>query len=757
MSLQLLGLLVHERSRLVSKTALTQAAPFILVIMLATVASAQTDGVQKHALEAQSIGELIATPRDEAALRPSIRVVGTVSSVGNGIAAKPLEHNSPRHFCIEDVTGGIWVQVIQAMQEGILVDSKEVLPKLQCGLRVEIFGDLDKGGFAPVVVPRSITFEGSGSLPPAERVSLRTFLRGGSALRRVTVDGVVQNLTKEDRRGYLFRIETGVGHFLTWLPKQPRYAPDRLLDAKVRVTGLAGTSRNWRAEFVCPRLIVNQHDDFVVLKAAPADPFSVDLVPIEQVDAFHPDGRPLHRRRIRGTVTFNNQQTMYVQSANTAIRIALNQSDESIQIGERVDVTGFIDTSQYQAGLSGGLIRRLQDEARIEPQPISFDEILIDHKKAKTKLSSRRDMDGRLDGRLVSIEGVLLSFQVATAPQPHRLAIDCGDSITTAYLFADSEEIRPQTKLRLTGVARLLYDAPAVNSDLAMPYQLELLLRSDDDIAVLSLPSWWTGPRALAALTLVAFISLAAFAWAFALRRALKQRTGQLSREMKDRRDAAIEFQGAMRERTRLAANLHDTLLQTMAGIAYQVEACSQPEGQDSATMNASLSTARKMIQHGQDDLRNTVWALNSLPNDEEAFPDAVRDAAQRITSGHPIEVCVRSTDDFPPLADFIAGNMLLFVREAIHNCVKHADASKVEVDMAGISGGQSVRVCVRDNGGGFDVGKRRRSKDGHFGIEGMIDRMERLGGTLVIDSRVGHGTTVTGEVPIHQFDSEIA
>ena len=61
------------------------------------------------------------------------------------------------------------------------------------------------------------------------------------------------------------------------------------------------------------------------------------------------------------------------------------------------------------------------------------------------------------------------------------------------------------------------------------------------------------------------------------MRRTLTQRTNQLAREMRDRRDAALEFQGAMQERTRLAANLHDTLLQTMAGVAYQIEACGAP------------------------------------------------------------------------------------------------------------------------------------------------------------------------------------
>ena len=93
-------------------------------------------------------------------------------------------------------------------------------------------------------------------------------------------------------------------------------------------------------------------------------------------------------------------------------------------------------------------------------------------------------------------------------------------------------------------------------------------------------------------------------------------------------------------------------------------------------------------------------------------------------------------TDDFPSLADFIAGNLLLVIQESIHNAIKHANAKTIEVELSVAPNKDHVSVLVRDNGIGFDVKKRRTSSDGHFGMEGMEQRIERLGGELIIESQ---------------------
>ena len=97
---------------------------------------------------------------------------------------------------------------------------------------------------------------------------------------------------------------------------------------------------------------------------------------------------------------------------------------------------------------------------------------------------------------------------------------------------------------------------------------------------------------------------------------------------------------------------------------------------------------------------------------------------------------------------DVVAGNLFLVAQEAVYNALRHADASRVDVELSFAEPGMvTVRVC--DDGRGFVPGQQPGAADGHFGIEGMRDRISRIGGRWTIDSQVGAGTTITATVPM--------
>lgn len=704
---------------------------------------------QEHPI--RKIADLMATPRDHAEQRIPIRVRGTVSLLGNGISYARWA-NAVQSFCIEDPSAGIWVRSGHAIREGVLQDSDEVLPLLDYGVDVELEGYLDQGAFAPVVLPTRVTILGKSTLPDAPRAVMARFLNGADELRRVTVNGVVQNIS-DSPLWWTLRVETGVGHFLTWIPKEEPFTIDRLLDAEVDLTGVASVCWNWRSEFVCPRLIIAHQDDIQILKPA-SDPFAAEWVALENLDSYTPSGRPRHRRRIEGTVTYyDGDSLMYVQENDVGIQVRLNDP-VSVGIGDRVEVSGFIDTSRYLSGLRGALVRRIGFHEDPVAIPKTITQIIDEHQSFNewqpTKTTS-------CDGQLIQLSGRLLDFQVGIAPQPNRLEIDCGDSVTTAFLSGGTRVLSPGTELSVTGVAKLVFPETVATVKLAKPDRVDLLLRSENDIVVVSRPSWWTLQRTYVALLIVAGLGIFAFLWAFTMRRTLTQRTKQLAREMRDRRDAALEFQGAIRERTRLAANLHDTVLQTMAGLAYQLEACGQRGQSEPESFRGHLATARRMVQHGQDDLRNTVWALHCLPLDDGTFLDSVEHAVRKIGQGHDTTIQVTCADDFPFLADFIAGNLLLVIQESIHNALKHANARRIDVELNVSRDKDRVSVRIRDDGSGFEVSRRRTSSDGHFGVEGMEQRIERLCGTFEIQSQVGAGTVVHADIPLREFDPKIA
>ena len=700
------------------------------------------------------IGALMSTPRKEAAKRPFVRVRAVVSLIGEGLAgAEKKKEQVLSSFCMEDVSGGIWVSVAQALRDKIWTQSEDLLLALKEGTEIEMEGVLDEGAFAPVILPRSLRILGQQTLPPVKEVPLSQLMNGAADVQRVQVSGVVQSIADEAGRRWLLKVETGLGHFLARLPKTVAFEPARLLDAEVRMNGVAAVSRNWRSEFVCPRLIISREEDVVIIKAAPGDPFAAQKVPLDALDAFSPQGRPLHRRRIEGVVTYSEPGNfLFMQSGSQAVRVETVNS-EILVLGDQVEATGFIDTSRDVAGLSGALIRKIVRGESPTAVPMSLTSI-------KSEFALMRDgQKARLpgcDGLLVSVQGRLLNVQSTISDGIHRLELDCGDAVTTLFARGVSDGLQPGTELRATGVATVQYAPAGQTANFAEPMRLDVLLRDRTDITVLQVPSWWTMRRTLFALCGVALLALIALTWAALLRRTVSRQTKLLAQEMRGRRDAAVEFQAALRERSRLAANLHDTVLQTMTGIAYQIEACEAESIPEIERRANHLETARRMVQRGQEDLRNSVWALRALPMKERTFTEAVRSVARQVSAGHKVEIIVEPTNELPVLADFIAGNLLLIVQEAVHNALKHAKPTQIHITLMASADATTFVVVVQDDGSGFVMGSQPGASSGHFGLEGMRERAERLGGKLELNSTLGSGTTLQIEVPLRSFDHDL-
>lgn len=701
-----------------------------------------------------SIADLRATSRMEAAQRFGVRVRGIVSLVGEGLAS-PTSTPALTSFCIEDESAGIWVNVSQAIREKIWLKPTDALLALHEGLEIELEGLLDPGAFAPVILPVGLKVLGEKPLPAARITSLERLMRGAEDVQRLRVSGVVQSIAEENEKRWLLRIETGLGHLLARLPKTEAFMPARLLDAEVELTGLVAVSRNWRAEFICPRMIVSHLEDVVIAKAPPIDPFASEKVPLCALDGFTVKGRPLHRRRIEGIVTYIEPDArLYLQDGRCAVRVE-STSNSAVAIGDRVEAVGFIDNSYSVAGLGGAIIRRVSSAEALLPIPISMAE--IDHEFELMRRGQLSRFPG-YDGMLVSMTGRLLGVQGSPSPGGlHRLELDCDDSITTAFVNGPVRPLLPGAVVQVTGVAQLHYAAVVQTANFAKPIRIDLLLRNTSDIVVLKAPSWWTRQRMFWALVGLGAIAIVVMVWAVALRRTVASQTRKLAKAMQSRRDAAVEFQAALRERTRLAANLHDTVLQSMTGIAYQIEAC-ESESLPVAQRGANhLATARRMVQRGQEDLRSAVWALRALPLNERTFAESVRSVAKQISAGHDVAVIVECTTSLPGLADFIAGNLLLIVQEAIHNAIKHARAKEIRISLAPLNNDKRVSLTVQDDGVGFVLGSQLGANAGHFGLEGMRERAERLSGSLTVHSEPGRGTRISCEVPVLDFDPYLA
>ena len=103
---------------------------------------------------------------------------------------------------------------------------------------------------------------------------------------------------------------------------------------------------------------------------------------------------------------------------------------------------------------------------------------------------------------------------------------------------------------------------------------------------------------------------------------------------------------------------------------------------------------------------------------------------------------------EHPDLPDYVVGNLILVIQEAVHNALHHGEPKAVRIIVRHDPQTPSIEVEIRDDGCGFMPGTQRGPTQGHFGLEGMRERMERVGGRLVVESAPGQGTAVRASIP---------
>ena len=699
----------------------------------------------------KEIGAIRKLSLDEAKKKLPVEIRGVVTWFGG-----------PNWFIVQDETGGLTVNAGLARRSGIWLGDTN-LPTVKVGDEVQIKGVCHAAGFAPDILPKTIQVLGTSPLPPARPMTPARFFSGADACERIEARGVVQEFQCDQAGNVVLQVDANPGRFTVETTRAVVKAPKDLVDAEVYLRGVAGTYFNSRREVTGIRLLVNQPEDLRIEKPSARSPFDAPKLALSQLWPFRPVPLGPHRQLVEGTVIYaQSGQVFYIEEGDISVRVE-TLSLENLQLGDRVQVSGFVDMRRRVAGLTGAVIRKVGTASEPEPVNINPGEILA--LNAKAMLTGQASEPNDFDGRLITFRGRLLNIQPAIDRKPpwQRLALDAGDTIVEVLLYKGDtkafEELQPGSELQVTGIAQLEFDLfPEKQSTLQHPPSgLQLLLRSKDDVVVLQAPPWWTPQRLASALAVGVFLLLGVIVWTWQLHRQLARKSKLLAAEMHARRDAAIEFKATLRERNRLAVNLHDTLLQTMSGLGYQLEACETeavPTGERKAN---HLETARRMVQHAQEDLRGTVWALRVLPLHERTFPEALQVLANQMTEGRAEKITIKADGALPPISEFVAGNLLMVAQEAMHNALKHAQAKLIETTVFAAPDEKHIVIEIRDNGIGFDPATAARENSGHFGLAGMRERLNRLGGQLHIESQPGRGTRVRVEVTLRPFDEELA
>ena len=192
------------------------------------------------------------------------------------------------------------------------------------------------------------------------------------------------------------------------------------------------------------------------------------------------------------------------------------------------------------------------------------------------------------------------------------------------------------------------------------------------------------------------------------------------------------------RLKTRITRDLHDEVGSSLGGITL---AARRLEGIGATKEN--LSELSLMAREASASLRDVVWLTDQT---RIHLPDLLKkltERAERILSG--VELDIDLPDDCPnrevPLT--FKRHLLMFFKEAVHNCARHSDATKVRVTV--VTRDEMLTLSLEDNGRGFDPDATREG----WGVDSMAKRAMELGGKMDLRTAPGKGTTVTLNVPL--------
>jgi ligand-binding sensor domain-containing protein/signal transduction histidine kinase len=212
-------------------------------------------------------------------------------------------------------------------------------------------------------------------------------------------------------------------------------------------------------------------------------------------------------------------------------------------------------------------------------------------------------------------------------------------------------------------------------------------------------------------------------------------------------RQMNMRFEERLAERTRIAQDLHDTLLQGFLSASMQLHVADEklkPDSPAKPLVGRVLELMGQVVEEGRDAVRGLrSWKLG--------YPD-LKEAFSQIRAEFPAQsqvafrVIVEGTPR--PLQTAISDEVYLIGREALSNAFRHAHASEIEVELEYAA--NYLRVLIRDNGGGIDTHVLQEGREGHWGLSGMKERTERIGGKLRVLSSEAAGTEVELYVPGH-------
>lgn len=626
--------------------------------------------------------------------------------------------------------------VLQDSTAGIaLIGSTNYVGQLFPGDEIEITGTTETGRFVPSVVVKSLRKLGSKALPEPKRVTFEELLTGRFEAQWIEIKGIVRACEPAGNgaRGWRVALATGGGR-LTMRSDELELSQS-LVDAEVRVRGvcryLANQNRSKSNPMATlphdpPMVTVPRGVPIQILTGVPADPFGAPLRPLDSLVNSAQEGSYGHRIHVHGVVTRHQPgEFIFIRDEGLGLRVQTAQVGE-LNLGDEVEILGFTKQGNYSLMLEDAVFRKIS--SGVPPQPVPL-----------TNAAS----PGELDANLVAVEGAFMQRRYSSWAEFFDFHTDRGINFTALLRTREGVtnvlNLPESGRFKVVGICVMdrIFDQSA--GGISQPESFQILLRSKADLILLSRPPWWTRQqniRFLGSLAVLSLITVAAVV--FLARQRLKEQEAR-------RLAAENEFALIFAERNRMAREIHDTLAQGLGGISIHLEFIKNRLPEVRPEISKHLEIARDLVRHSLADARNAIWDMRSQALQEGDLVSALDTTMKQLTEGSNVSVRLNITGSPRRISPAMENDLLHIGQEALCNAVKHARATKIELNLD--FGKDEIRLSVMDDGCGFAPDKSPPRTDS-FGIIGMKERVQQLRGQLLVQSRLGAGTQILATVP---------
>ena len=495
---------------------------------------------------------------------------------------------------------------------------------------------------------------------------------------------------------------------------------EALIGSTIRLDGYPD-SHNYSYRFLDEsRFLIEGLSNIKVLAPPPEDPFA-GAPSAEKLRHLPPEALSrLGRHKAAGWLMTKWQgRNALLQMRDGRKALIDFASPTEIPRGATIEVIGYPSTDGFFLRLSRAIGRNIPGKPFTEDVVKDLAEDGVEKVLAKHLFD--KDM---LQGKRLRLSGTIADFgedQRESKTLPLSIAGRLLD-VDFSSVPESCDAIVPGCKVRVAGTCVLATENWASLSTGTTLNGIRLVVDRPDDVEILARPPWWT-PAKLGAVVAALVLALAGILfWNRQLRRLSEKRGRELFRE----RSASAIAELKTSERTRLAAEIHDSISQILTGAAMQLDA-------------GETQAAKRILASCRRELRCCIWDLRGNALEAVNLADAIKATLAPHLGG-----CSLALDfDVPSssLSEAIRHAALSIIREATVNAIRHGHARTVAV--SGELSGRRLSFLVVDDGKGFDPEDCRGSAEGHFGLMGMKERAKSFNGSFSISSSPENGTEI--------------